>query len=255
MGVSPEAGGHLPRLERRDHDGVGVLWDPAARATGLLVAFCDRRGGVSSAPFASLNLSARLGDEPDNVAENRRRAARAAGFDHSALVLTRQVHGTRVREAATQSSGVLGEADGLVARAPGPVLGMLTADCAPVVVAGAGGVAILHAGWRGLVAGVIDRGVAAVAPARAAWIGPAIRSCCYRVGRDVLDGFQAAGLPVEGRGRVDPAAAAEAALRRAGVESVASWRRCTSCSPDFFSYRRDGRTGRQGAFAGLLDTR
>ncbi|CAN5615883.1 purine nucleoside phosphorylase YfiH [soil metagenome] len=225
--------------------------DPVARATGVLVAFGDRHGGVSRAPYDTLNLAARGGDDPSCVRVNRRRAAHAAGFDARALALARQVHGAEVMEVGAGASGVLGEADGLVARTPGPVLAMLTADCAPVVVAGADGVALLHAGWRGLVAGVVGRGVARVGVPRAAWIGPAIRSCCYEVGREVMDAFERAGLPTLGD-RVDPADAARSALTRAGVERVAVADECTACSARYFSYRRDGVTGRQGAFAALL---
>jgi len=240
-----------PRLARARRDGVWLIEDRRARADGLLVVFADRRGGISPPPFDSLNLAARGGDDPRRARANRARVARAAGFDADRLVLARQVHGARVIEAGEGAAGVLGEADGLVARGPGPVLGMLTADCAAVVVAGADGVALLHAGWRGLAAGIVEEGVASVAQARAAWIGPAIRSCCYPVGDEVVAALAARGLPAR-RGRVDVPAAARAALRRAGVARVAMWEECTSCSPHLFSFRRDGMTGRQGAFAAVL---
>jgi YfiH family protein len=241
-----------PELSARIRGGVWMLEDHAARAAGVLVAFCDRRGGVSRAPFDSLNLGGRTGDDPSSVAENRRRAARAVGFCDDALKLARQVHGADVVEVTAESPRVAGRADGLVARRPGPVLGILTADCAPVVIAGSRGVTIVHAGWRGLAAGVVERGVSAVAPPAVAWVGPAIGACCYRVGPEVVDAFGAAGLPVDGPDRVDPAAAAVVALRRAGVDRVGAAALCTSCHPNFFSYRRDGVTGRQGAFAALL---
>ncbi|MFN2488235.1 MAG: polyphenol oxidase family protein [Actinomycetota bacterium] len=244
----------VPRLEPVEHDGLRLLEDRAARRRGVLVAFTDRRGGVSAAPYDTLNLAERSGDERACVDVNRRRAARAAGFEVGALALARQVHGAHVIEAAPGRSGILGEADGLLVRRTGPVAGILTADCAPVIVAGEDGVALLHAGWRGLVAGVIERGVDLLDGPWAAWVGPAIRACCYEVRADVIEAFEGAGLPVVDDGRVDPPDAARAALVRAGVDAVAVAGECTACSPRFFSYRRDGITGRQGAFAALLPT-
>lgn len=241
-----------PSLRTRDRNGIRLLHDPDARARGVLVCFSDRHGGVSRPPYDSLNLAARVGDDRAAVDDNRARVARAAGFALHRLALARQVHGAELREVSQGDSGVVGEADGLVVRAPGPVIGILTADCAPVVVEGDEGVALLHAGWRGLVAGIVARGVRAVGRASAAWVGPSIRACCYEVGPDVVEAFHAAGLPVAGSERVDPADAARAALHRAGVPAVKVARGCTACGERYFSYRRDGVTGRQGAFVGIL---
>jgi copper oxidase (laccase) domain-containing protein len=138
-----------------------------------------------------------------------------------------------------------------MAREPGPVLAILTADCAPVLVIGTGGAAIAHAGWRGLVAGAVENAVAAVAPVAAAWVGPCIHACCYEVGPEVVAAFRTAGLPVSATDRVDPAQASGFALRRAGVDRIVIADVCTACNPDWFSYRRDGVTGRQGAFLAL----
>jgi YfiH family protein len=241
------------QLASRRRNGVRLLTDPRARAQGVLVAFCDRLGGVSDPPFDTLNLGAAVGDDPAAVARNRARAAGALGVAAECLATSRQVHGADVVEVAPGLSGVVAEADGLVARAPGPVLTMLTADCAAVVVAGSGGVAILHAGWRGLVAGTIERGVAAVGGAHAAWVGPAVRACCYEVGPEVTDAFRRRGLPTAAGGRVDIGEAAAAALRAAGVGSIAAAGVCTACSPRYFSARRGRVTGRQGAFVALLE--
>jgi polyphenol oxidase len=242
-----------PALERSDYDGIGVLRDAEARRDGVLVAFLNRTGGVSRAPFDSLNLAVRGGDERADVVTNRARAAAAVGFDLADLVLARQVHGADLLEVPRGSSGVLGRADGLVTRVPGPVLGLLTADCAPIVLAGDASVAVLHGGWRGLVAGIVERGVAAVDRAQRAWVGPTIRACCYEVGPEVVDAFRRRGLPVGGERRVDPARAAAAVLEKAGIQ-VAVSDVCTACDPSYFSYRREGTTGRQGAFAALLST-
>jgi polyphenol oxidase len=232
-------------------NGVRLLVDPEASRRGLLVAFSDRLGGVSSPPFDTLNLGSRAGDEPSCVERNRDVVARAVGFGCEALVTSRQVHGATVIEAGAGARGGIGEADGLVARSPGPVLSVFTADCAAVVVAGGAGTALVHAGWRGLVAGVVESAGALVAPVECAWIGPCIRACCYRVGPDVTQAFERRDLPV-GSGCVDIAHAAYVAVRRAGAASVALAGDCTACDDRYFSYRRDGVTGRQGAFASRL---
>jgi YfiH family protein len=241
----------MPLTERR-RDGIRVLVDDDAGDSGLLVAFTDRRGGVSESPYESLNLAARVGDDGPAVEENRRRAAAAAGFPLATLALARQVHGSSVRDVASGEAGVVGEADVLVARRGGVVLGMLTADCAPVVLAGPDGVGVVHAGWRGLVGGAIEAGVEALGDVSRAWVGPCIRSCCYEVGEDVVSAFAASRLPIAGHGRIDIGEAATVALRNAGVGEVVVSGICTSCDTDFFSHRRDGITGRQGGFVARL---
>lgn len=239
------------RLLRRD--GVNLLIDTAARQRGVLVAFSDRNGGVSEAPFDSLNLAIRGGDVRERVLENRRRVANAAEFSSHDLALGRQVHGRDLIDVRAGESGVRGEADGLLTRAAGPVLSILSADCGTVVVEGEDGLAVLHAGWRGLVGGVIEAGIAALgAPARA-WIGPCIRSCCYEVGSEVIDAFRSRDLPIADPSHVDIAEASVAVLRRVGVGEVAVSDACTCCDLSYFSYRRDGVTGRQGAFAARVD--
>jgi YfiH family protein len=243
---------HVPNLASITSSDLQVLTDPGAREHGWLLGFSSRRGGVSPAPFDTLNLASRGGDRPDHVAENRRRVAGAVGFPLGSLALARQVHGAEVLEAKPGSSGVLGEADVLVATTPGPVLGIFTADCPSVLLAGQRGIAVAHAGWRGLVAGAVERAVDAVAPVMAAWIGPCIRACCYEVGPEVIETFRKAGLPISGPDRVDPAEASVFVLQRAGVHNVAVADVCTCCDKEYFSYRRDGLTGRQGAFLALV---
>ena len=241
-----------PRLEERDSDGVLWFADDSARRGGILVAFTARLGGVSKPPYDTLNLAVRVGDDRADVMENRTRAAAAAGFDAALLALALQVHAAEVLDVAPDDAGVLGEADGLFTPAPGPVLAILAADCAPVALWGERGVAIVHAGWRGLVAGVVAKGVERVGAVHAAWIGPSIHSCCYEVGPEVVAAFEGAGLPVADDSHADPGRAARAALHDAGVERVAMSEICTSCDRRFFSYRRDGVTGRHGAFVSLL---
>ena len=234
-----------------------------ARGGRIAVAFSDRNGGVSDAPYDSLNLGLLVGDDEGAVWENRMRVAATAGFDVNDLVLARQIHGADVIEVERGASGMVGQADVLVApfdaskedegRAggprTGPVLGILTADCAPVIVEGAERVAVIHAGWRGLVAGAIEAGLEAVGNVNRAWVGPCIHACCYEVGPDVIEAFEARNLPVSDESHVDPSVAAETELRRLGVTEVVVAEDCTACDPRYFSVRRDGTTGRQGAFA------
>ena len=212
------------------------------------VAFSTRVGGVSEGPYASLNLGLLTKDEPAHVEENRRRLCAEVGGDPDRLALNRQVHGTNVRRAV---AGARQErADGLWTDEPGVPMLAMTADCLPIAIArretGArSALGILHVGWRGLAAGVIANGVAALGGRVAAAIGPAIGPCCYDVGPEVAALFDA---DLATGGRLDLWAAAERALRAAGVEEVERLDVCTSCNPElFFSHRRDdGVTGRQG---------
>jgi YfiH family protein len=230
-------------LQRVAAAGLTWLGDRAARSHGVEVSFHDRAGGASDPPFDTLNLAYSVGDDRSHVGDNRTRVASAAGWDVSALALGKQVHGADVIEVSEGRAAPVGYADVLVARVPGVVIGILSADCVPVALAG----------WRGLVAGAVEAAVDAVGPVRAAWVGPSIHACCYEVSDDVVSAFRATGLPVASADRVDPGRAAEHALRRAGVHDVTTTDECTSCDPRYFSYRRDGLTGRQGSFIRLLD--
>jgi polyphenol oxidase len=226
-----------------------IRWE----AEGYQVAFTTRIGGVSEGPFASLNLGRKSGDDPERADRNRRIACEAIGADVEQLALNFQVHSARVLRAAP---GMRGEhADGLWTDEPGlPILAM-SADCLPIVLARAGkpGVAVLHAGWRGLLAGIVAAGTDALGGEElAAAVGPAIGPCCYEVGEEVAAPFRARfGDDVVQQGRLDLWTSAERALRAAGVERVDRFDRCTFCGPDaFFSHRRDaGITGRQGVIA------
>lgn len=242
--------GLAPTLTTTTRDGITMQVDEGARGAGVLVAFTGRSGGVSEPPFDSLNLALTVGDRPSAVLENRRRVAAALGFEPWALALTVQVHGADVVRVRRGQAGLRGTADGLVTQSRRPVLGLLTADCAPVVLLGRR-LAVAHAGWRGLAAGVVAEAAAAAGPVRAAWVGPSIRRCCYEVGPEVIEAFTAAGLPVAGAGHVDIAEAAAAALAACGVADVAVSDSCTGCDDRWFSHRRHGMTGRNGAFAAL----
>ena len=242
-------------------DGATPLLRWTGAPAGVAVAFSGRRGGVSDGPFSSLNLGALTADGPANVAENRRRLVDAVGGDGDTATMAWQVHGADVREVTEQpSSGVFlrpGEApfpksDGLVTSVPGRTMTLLTADCLPIAIARSDGgrLALLHAGWRGLEAGITEAGVAAVGGGEAtAAVGPGAGPCCYEVGEDVASLLRARfGDDVVRDGHADLWLCAERALLRAGAASVAVAGECTICTPErYFSHRRDnGVTGRQG---------
>jgi YfiH family protein len=207
---------------------------------GGTALFTTRRGGVSDGPFESLNLGLWTDDEPDRVRENRARVERLAG---GRLAQARQVHGTRVVEASTD--GVRAEADGQVTTERGVAPMALVADCVPIALVAPEGVAMLHAGWRGLAGGIVGEGVAALrslgAQRIAAAIGPGAGPCCYEVGDEVRAAFG-----TDAR-TVDLKAIAWTRLEDAGVDVVHDCGLCTMHDPErFFSHRRDrGVTGRQ----------
>jgi YfiH family protein len=216
------------------------------------VAFSTRQGGVSEAPFDTLNLGRLTADDPGRVEENRRRLCAAAGADAQRLTLNRQEHAATVNRAHPGRRDEPG--DGLWTDEIGLPMLKLAADCVPIAVARANGptpaLALLHAGWRGLLEGIVAAGVAALGDARtAAIVGPAIGPCCYEVGPEVSEPFAARFGPGVIRGRnLDLPAATELALQEAGVAAVERIDLCTACHPElFFSHRRDGGvTGRQG---------
>jgi purine-nucleoside/S-methyl-5'-thioadenosine phosphorylase / adenosine deaminase len=227
-----------------------IRWDaPGPYA----VAFSTRRGGISHAPFDTLNLGRLTDDDPERVGENRRRFCAELGTDPELLCYGRQVHGAAVRRAG--SAGERG--DGLWTDTPGQPLLVFTADCLPVVIVRSNGappaLAALHVGWRGLLAGVVANAVAALGGGKlAAAIGPGIGPCCYEVGDEVAGPFRERyGEEAVRDGRLDLWMVAERALNAGGVGEVHRTDLCTSCNPDlFFSHRRDaGRTGRQGMIA------
>jgi purine-nucleoside/S-methyl-5'-thioadenosine phosphorylase / adenosine deaminase len=227
------------------------------------VAFSTRQGGVSEGAFASLNLGIRTEDDPARVVENRTRLCAAVGADPDGATMAWQRHGATVTRAQPRGivtpGTVYDHCDGLWSDAPGRAMLLLTADCLPIAVARVQterrrpAVGILHAGWRGLLAGVIGAGVRALGGGRlSAAIGPSIGPCCYEVGEEVALPFREAfGDDVMRDGRLDLWTAAERALRAAGCEQVERLGICTSCERErFFSHRRDrGRTGRQGVIA------
>ena len=222
-------------------------------------AFSTRLGGVSEGAFASLNLGILTNDAPERVVENRRVLCREVGADPVTATMAWQVHGARVFEADGRGIVEPGtdfeQGDGLWTEKPGRALGLLTADCFPVVLARQNGgprLVVLHVGWRGLLEGILENGVAAAAGPAVAAIGPGIGPCCYEVGEEVAEPFRARfGDDVMNGRNLDLGEGIERGLREAGVEAVERTGHCTSCERElFFSHRRDrGRTGRQGVIA------
>jgi YfiH family protein len=240
--------------------------------------FSTRAGGVSPAPFDTLNMGARWGDAAGNVEENRRRLLQAVGIA-GPLYVARQVHGaavTRVRAGDDPAAIARIEADALITDDPGIALGVFVADCIPALIVDprTGALAAVHAGWRGSVAGVLPAVVRALVDELGARpqdlrvaLGPAIGSCCFEVGAEVVAEVEAAlggtasgkvivpsprGAP--GKWHVDLKAANRILLERAGVPPTAidAASDCTSHTPaQFFSYRRDrDKTGQQMGIVG-----
>jgi YfiH family protein len=224
----------------------------AADLPGGRALFTTRRGGVSSGPFESLNLGRLTADEDANVDANRERVAAAVGVRPDRLLYGRQVHGNRVRRAIKPPPAhPVAEEDGQATTLTDVAALVFTADCLPIAVVAPNAVAALHAGWRGLAAGVLEEGVAALRELSAngriaAAIGPGAGGCCYEVGEEVHAAFADYGAR-RGERNLDLKVVARARLEAAGVAEIHDVGQCTMCAPDlFFSHRRDrGVTGRQ----------
>jgi YfiH family protein len=219
-----------------------------------------REGGVSTAPWRSLNLGDHVGDDPVHVAANRARLRQQLPAEPAWL---KQVHSSRVVELERDSNR---EADAALTRQAGQVCAVLTADCLPVLFCDRAGtvVAAAHAGWRGLAGGVLEATVAAmqVPPGEIlAWMGAAIGPQAFEVGDEVRAAFvaqhpQAAAAfvpqPTPGKWLADIYQLARIRLNHAGVQAIYGGGRCTFNEADsFYSYRRDGVTGRMAALIWL----
>jgi len=263
-----------------EHEGVAWHEDPAMRARGVVIAFSERTGGVSVAPYASLDLAAHVGDVAERVDENRSRLLDALGIGAMSAHLTtaEQVHGARVAEiepraagagaSATRGSPPIAGADALTTTEVGIPLMLLFADCVPLVLVVPGprpAVAVVHAGWRGALAGIAGNAVRVLAGSSdrpvqdiIAYVGAHIGSCCYEVGEDVLSRFtnRSANMAAAVAGdRLDLGAAVSEDLAKAGVSMDRQCHLgvCTAQTTDrYFSYRAEGVTGRHGALAVIL---
>jgi len=241
-------------MEWRERD--GVKWLAAELPHGAHAAFSTRVGGRSEPPYESLNVAILTGDARDTVRDNRHALAGVLGLDAERVVIARQVHGSEVERhdgpqepSPYAEPGVvdLPERDGHFTAEPNLAPLVFVADCLPVALAGPGGVAMLHCGWRPLAGGIVERGVEAVG-ATAAAIGPGIGPCCYEVGEEVLARFLPLGEGVADGRMLNLPEVARRLLERAGVTDIELAGQCTSCEAElFYSHRRDGpTTGRQG---------
>lgn len=241
-----------------------ILTSELLAKRGVRHGFSTRIGGVSEGPFATLNVAVGPGDRADHVAENLRRFAAMIEVDPGRLFQTSQVHGADVRvvEPNDDRTRLVHEhADALVSHEALVAIGVRVADCVPVLLhdSSTGSVAAIHAGWRGVVGGVVQAGLAHLAiRARsskgiAAAIGPSIGRCCFEVGEEVataIDDAAPGGVVLRDKERphVDLRRAVRLQLQALGVddESIEDVPGCTKCDADrFFSHRRDGaRSGR-----------
>jgi hypothetical protein len=229
-----------------------------------------RHGGVSQPPFAALNLGNTVSDDPSAVSENHRRVLDAFGFAPEQVVSPHQVHSRRVVQVGLADGGsVIPDADALVSNEPGVVILMRFADCTPVLLYDAThrAIALAHAGWRGMVAGVVPATIQAMAQAFGthpsdlwAGVGPAICMHHYPVGEEVIDAVREV-MPTsasvmeqrDGQWHLDLPGAVAVQLREMGVGYLDLSEMCTACHTDeWYSHRAaHGHTGRFGALIWL----
>ncbi len=255
---------------------MDLLWLQLPRwkvIDGLLHGFLGRKGGKSTGGYSSLNVSFRVGDDPDIVRDNLCDLKKAVGVHDLRIVTMKQIHGERIIDVKDKNSKEAGECDGMATQEKQLFLGILTADCVPVLfVAPAHGVvAVAHAGWRGTLAGIAPKmvdhlkGRYSVEPeSLQVALGPAIGSCCYEIGADVSTPLiqkwgKLAESCLEMKGSksfLDLSELNRLLLQDSGIPTQKIFRvgPCTNCAPeDFFSYRREGaETGRQMSFIGWV---
>ena len=238
---------------------------------GLLHGFMGRRGGQSSGRYAGLNASYHVGDDAKTVSQNVCNIKQAVGIHEGRIVTMRQVHGDHIIEVNDKTRKEAGAADGMVSAEQGVNIGVLTADCVPLLLIAPRQkiVAAVHAGWRGTLAGIAAKmvnlfkekyGVSAKQVEAA--LGPSIGACCYEVKEDVTtpliaqwDDLASASLQARaGKSYLDLRKFNQGILERTGVpvNQIYHVGPCTSCFPeDFYSYRRErNETGRQISFIG-----
>lgn len=224
----------------------------------------SRSGGVSRAPYDTFNLGDHVGDDPGAVAANRARLATATGHGPDRMAWMEQVHGATVRVVDRVPAAPVAGTDGLVTATPHVVLAVLVADCVPVLLAdpAAGVVGAVHAGRKGAAAGIAGYAVAAMSSLGATpagtdvLLGPAVCGACYEVPAEMRDEVDAA-LPGSatttraGTPGLDLRVGLARQLAGLGVTRIVTDARCTAETPDLFSHRRDGTTGRFAAVAWL----
>lgn len=253
-------------LEPAEKDGLCFLRAPLlADRPGLEHAFMGREGGVSPVPFNSLNFGG--DDDSANIRANMERLSKAFTLPAGGVFTVQQVHGSHVVAIGSENdfAGKRPEADAIVTSCKGLAIGVLTADCVPLLFYDetAEVIAVAHAGWRGFAAGVVRETLSVMitefgahADNIHAAIGPHIGPCCYEVSEDLIDSFKKSGRATEpyfsrNKGiRLDLGRAVSDELIACGLAqgSVSLPGPCTSCGVGFYSYRRDGVTGRELGF-------
>jgi YfiH family protein len=246
-------------VERRSlDDDLHALVATELERRGFLASFSERAGGTSQGPYRSLNLGIRTDDDPNRVRRNRDILRRGLGVPE--LRSARQVHGDTVARVgpADDPETPVAEADILEVTEQGVPVAVLVADCLPIALASEaeGRLVAIHAGWRGLARGILGRAASLFASPDevTAVVGPAIGPCHYQIGPEVAEavsrGSPAAIERRDGRLVLDLPGTAIAALRASGIRGVEVAGLCTACHEErFYSYRRDGPTGRQALVA------
>lgn len=269
-------------FERVERDGIAIHTSPALfGACGVGIAFSERGGGASEAPYRSLDLAAHVGDDAASVDANRGRLLEMIGIGalRDRLTTAEQVHGSAIAEVdgklagagafATHGRRPVPATDALWTRERGVPLMLFFADCVPVVLVrpSVPAVAVVHAGRRGAIAGIVGMAARTLGDLPGpedlvAYVGPHIGACCYEVGEDAIEGLES---PSHSRDsfvtitaaslRLDLGAVVAADLKRSGVPKERQWHLgiCTAHNTDrFYSYRAEGLTGRHGALAVIL---
>lgn len=267
----------LPALSSCDFNGIVALSDdPLFDSAGVRIAFTSRQGGVSEGEFGALNLGNHVGDDPDAVKENRARVLHALGSSADDCIFANQLHGDRIvvvakdaDRAAVELARVEAkdEADGIVVGARGVSALLCFADCVPVIVVSpTGAFAVVHAGWRGVMARIAPKAVRMLASGDAGeglsdpasfnvYIGPHIHAECFETSSDIRDSFtrEFGDVVATGERHVDLLRALKVSLQEIGVspERIVDSDICTKCDPEhYFSYRASGGVcGRHAAIA------
>lgn len=231
----------------------GILFFVPSEVEGIV--FTTRLGGVSNHPFELLNLGYATGDRVERVATNRALVAKALDIRQE-WITGRQVHAAHVLVGGSKDAGgppPRPEADAVVTSETDVPVAVLAADCVPIALVGERRIGAVHAGWRGMCAGVIGNAMSKVGRGASAWLGPSIGPCHYEVGEELPEAFRKShphapefSKTVNGSIRFDLRAAARWLLDQAGARIVDPGEPfCTACDSRFYSFRRDGRTGRQ----------
>ncbi|MFV0450087.1 MAG: peptidoglycan editing factor PgeF [Vibrio sp.] len=232
---------------------------PNWNAPKQIKAFASTRiGGLSKAPYAGLNLGMHVGDDPILVQRNRELLQQQTQMPSSPLWLN-QTHSTVVLNVSEPTNDVL-DADGVITSSPNVVCSAMTADCLPVLITNTSGtqVAAVHAGWRGLAGGIVENALQQFSDNVMLWLGPAIGPQAFEVGEDVLQAFldydSKAGCAFvagkqDGKWWANMASLTRLRMAKLGIDQVFDSELCTYQDPQrFYSYRRDGVTGRQATF-------